>query len=454
MKDFEEVYAQSQIEGREKLDWSATPTIPTSVYESLPPILMEGCSVFQTEREKDVFLTGAITVLSGCMPTVTGLYNGSTIYSNLFGFVVAPAASGKGVMSWAKTLGMAYHKHLREIYKLQYEDYQAELSVYEQNKKSGEKPIPPPFKLQFSPADTSKASLIQTLSDCGETVTMFETEADTLSGTMGKEWGGFSDLFRKAFHHEPYSYQRKTGNEYIELEMPRLSVMLSGTPMQVQRLISSAEDGLFSRFIFYAFSVEPQWQDVSPLSGKVSLNSHFEILSAKVKRMMIHYENESEINFSLKDHQWKELNEVFGKWLREVSSLISDDAVSVVKRLGLISFRISMIFSILRKYECGKGTPVELRCEDIDFQNSLLISEVYLNHSLQIFDTLSHGKSRIDGMKKHFYDFLPDKFGRKETSGLGVELGISDRTITNYLSDFIVKGLLIQPKYGYYQKTK
>lgn len=131
MKDFEDIFSQSQIEGKEKSNWSATPTISASVYESLPPILMEGCSVFQTDREKDVFLTGAITVLSGCMPTVTGLYNGSIVYSNLFGFVVAPAASGKGVMSWAKTLGMAYHKYLREIHKLQYEDYQAKLSFYE-----------------------------------------------------------------------------------------------------------------------------------------------------------------------------------------------------------------------------------------------------------------------------------------------------------------------------------
>ena len=238
MKTFDRQSPHHQSEVMEGGNLENTPTIPEEVYENLPQFLKEGSEVFLTNREKDIFLTGALTVISGCLPTVFGYYNGSKVYPNLYSFIVAPAASGKGVMSWAKVLGIAYHKYLREENKILIEEYEESMELYVKSKGQMEKPHPPPFRLLFSPADTSKASLIQTLSDCGESVTMFESEADTLSGTMGKEWGGFSDLFRKAFHHEPYSYQRKTGNQYIELEFPRLSVVLSGTPLQVQRLLS------------------------------------------------------------------------------------------------------------------------------------------------------------------------------------------------------------------------
>jgi len=74
----------------------ATPTIPQSVYDNLPPILFESCQVFPQERERDVYLTGALAILSGCLPNVSGLYSGSIVYPSLFSFILAPAASGKG----------------------------------------------------------------------------------------------------------------------------------------------------------------------------------------------------------------------------------------------------------------------------------------------------------------------------------------------------------------------
>ncbi|NCP53420.1 MAG: DUF3987 domain-containing protein, partial [Flavobacteriales bacterium] len=46
-----------------------------------------------------------------------------------------------------------------------------------------------------------------------------------------------------------------------EVECPQLAITLSGTPAQVPKLIASAEDGLFSRFIFYAFKADIVWRD-------------------------------------------------------------------------------------------------------------------------------------------------------------------------------------------------
>jgi hypothetical protein len=131
MRIFEGQSPSSQGEMMENNYLENTPTIPKEVYENLPQFLNEGSSVFLTNREKDIFLTGALTVLSGCLPTVSGSYNGSKVYSNLYSFIVAPAASGKGVMSWAKVLGIAYHKHLREEFKTAYEEHEVSMKTYE-----------------------------------------------------------------------------------------------------------------------------------------------------------------------------------------------------------------------------------------------------------------------------------------------------------------------------------
>ena len=56
---------------------------------------------------------------------------------------------------------------------------------------------------------------------------------------------------RKAFDHDRLSYNRRTDHEYREVKKTYLSVLLSGTPSQVKPLIPTAENGLFSRQVFY-----------------------------------------------------------------------------------------------------------------------------------------------------------------------------------------------------------
>src|SRR5690606_37890820 len=84
-----------------------------------------------------------------------------------------------------------------------------------------------------------------------------------------------------AFHHEPIAYTRKTDREFAEILSPQLSVVLSGTPSQVPNLIKSAEDGLFSRFLYYTFVSNQGWRDVSPQNGKRNLTEYFGSLRAE-----------------------------------------------------------------------------------------------------------------------------------------------------------------------------
>ena len=88
-----------------------------------------------------------------------------------------------------------------------------------------------------------------------------ESEADTISTAIGSEYGHWSDTMRKAFDHDRLSYNRRTDHEYREVKKTYLSVLLSGTPSQVKPLIPTAENGLFSRQVFYYMPAIHHWQN-------------------------------------------------------------------------------------------------------------------------------------------------------------------------------------------------
>ena len=80
-----------------------TPTIPLEAINLMPDLFREGARAFDNDpRKRDVFLTSALCIISGCLPDVQGVYHQERVYPHLFSFVIAPAASGKGVLKNAK----------------------------------------------------------------------------------------------------------------------------------------------------------------------------------------------------------------------------------------------------------------------------------------------------------------------------------------------------------------
>jgi len=440
-----------------------TPYIPEEVYQQLPQLLQDGCRHFQHPRERDLFLTGALTILSGCMKGVLGTYDQRTVYPNLFSFAIAPAASGKSALSFAKELAMTNHRKMVQESKEKLKQYQMELEQYRAAKRGKKKddatpdtepPQKPKFKVLYIPANSSSAAVIGHLEQSEGIGIICETEADTMGNSFKQDWGGYSDLLRKAFHHEPVTYSRKTNDEFVEVEKPRISVALSGTPSQVQGLIASAEDGLFSRFIFYTFKVQPQWRDVSPQS-KVNLTEFFSKQSEQVD-VMANFLEHCPTEFHLTPEQWQFLNSKFDLWLQEVSTFVSEDASSTVKRLALIVFRIAMVLSAIRKFEDGVADK-DITCEDTDFQTAFALAEVYKQHALLMFAALPKAEeNQLDQNKKRFYDALPvdREFTRQEAVEIGLAVGIKERTVGKYLNRFLGRFLEQPVKYGPYRKLQ
>ncbi|MEI2759621.1 MAG: DUF3987 domain-containing protein [Bacteroidia bacterium] len=437
-----------------------TPTIPDAVYDALPLLLKDGARAFTDKRKRDVFFTGAISIISGCLPNVTGVYFQERVYPHLYTFIIAPAASGKGVLKNAKRLADKYHQKIlqqsRDAQKI-HDNEMSDFKQLERSRKKGEpspeKPKAPPFKIIFIPADCSKARMIEHLKANDGQGIICETEADTMSGAKKQDWGDYSTILRAAFHHETVSSTRKTDNQYDEINEPRLAVALSGTPAQAPRLLSSAEDGLFSRFLFYAYKNCIEWQDPSPKSNGVVYNDHFEALSVQVLELISLLEL-SPTTVELTEEQWQRINTDFPVMLSEVVTFTSEDAAGVVYRLGLIFFRLCMIFSALRKFENGEMSSTII-CTDEDFNTVMQIVQTYLDHSLLMFNNLPKQNEPMqfqsgDG-KRRFFEALPQEFTRKEATEIGTKFKLSARTVDDVLKS--ATGVsLTRIKAGHYQR--
>lgn len=413
------------------------PLIPTKVYDGLPKFLKGACRVFDDPYERDVFLTSALGVLSACFDNVYGYYDRSYVKANLFVFVIAPAASGKGSMVWARQLAQQLHERIK--------------ATTPQLSGSDKSTFP---KTLFTPANSSAAAITAHLVQNQGLGLICETEADTMAATLKQDWANYSDLYRRAFHHEVVSVSRKVGYEYTELQNPRLSIVMTGTPGQVKGIIPSTEDGLFSRFMFYSFRTEPNWRNVSPKAQLVSYEKFFSALSGVIADYSESIQ-ETSVQFLLRENQWDMLNQTFTERLENSVTSEGEDTASIVKRLGLISFRIAMLFTIIRCLDedalCSK-----VECIDKDFENALALTEVYYQHSIFVYKSLP--RKDIPGLsvsKRKFYDALPSgrDFSLTDAIVIGDSLTFSSSAVSKYLASFLKAGMLTQPKYGWYRKN-
>lgn len=379
--------------------------IPDSVYEKLPPYLATTCNIFQNRTERDVFLIAALGVISGCLPNVYGLYDNSKVGANLYLFISAPPAAGKGPMKWAKQLATPIHRKFRvqtanelEAFKQEEREYQK--AIKNKGEEPPEKPSPPVNQMLFIPANSSAAVVLKALNDNQGRGIMFESEADTLSATLNQDWGNFSDMLRKAFHHEAISQLRKTNDEFSEMENPFLSVILSGTPAQVRKLIPNTENGLFSRFCFYSFEYELSWK---PVFAKTSHGSYDDKVDEYALDLLMLYDNlqtrtQNPLLFGLTAAQEALFNQTFERWQLELVDEIGDNLIASIRRLGLITFRIAMILTMIRNKndQLGKSKVI---CENDDFMTALTLSEVLIGHAVKMYHALAKKPSVLSSQE-------------------------------------------------------
>ncbi|MET3539622.1 hypothetical protein ABID22_000323 [Pontibacter aydingkolensis] len=437
------------------------PTFPTEIYDTLPGLLKKGTEAFKSAREKDVFLIGGLVVLSGFLDKTYGYYQGEKLHPNINAFVVAPASSGKSAFKYAKVYGMKMHRLLFEESRALVKEYYRQLRESKKNNgQEGKDLLAPPFKMGFLPGDITSAALMQRMVDNGGKGVICETEADSISNNLRKEHGGHDAIFRKAFHHETVSVARKAMNEVLEIERPRLSIGTTGTPEQVLPLVSSIENGLFSRFCFYLFSQASKWKRLSDKSQQSRKTEYFINMEEEAFTAIVFAEANPTL-FSLSPEQEQQFDEQYEKWVDETVAVYGDDADMIVYRLGVITFRIAMILTTLRKAE-EENKAEEVTCSDIDFKTAMALAGVFREHASFLYSRFTEGKviPVQDRGAYKLYELLPPKFQRKEAIAIAEKHKISPSACGNYLKKLIDKKLLKYPDdeggsaYGFYEKVK
>lgn len=438
---------RGNVESKSEIDSEPifnTPRIPTELYSQLPAILRESCEMFADAIEKDVFLIGAIAVISGSLPNIEGIYFDEPHSAHLYSFITAPAGSGKGKLKWAKFFGLRIHKTMVEQSIREKEDYEQEMENYNnlnKNQRQGvERPREPKRKMFYIPANSSASAFIQALSDNDFKGIIFETEADTLAGTLKQDWGNFSDVLRKAFHHESTNMFRRKDNEHIEVEDPHLAIVLSGTPKQVHNMMPDVENGLFSRFLYYAFEDYSDFKNPFISHQQVNYTEFFE---AKGEQMYDLYQilvdQPSPFEFRFTAEQGEVFTEQFNALYKRNRMLLGNDFNANSRRLGLITFRIAMVLRTLRILENGDYSN-PLMCNETDFQTAIQIAFTLEKHAIAVFQNLPNND--LKGIKLKFYNALPDNFNRQNYLSVAKDLDIKEKTAEKYIGQFKDTGLL------------
>ena len=432
-------------------------TFSDKVKDHLPDFLKNIADNAISDEDADLLILGTLTVVSACLPNISGIYAGREVFPNLFLFVTAQASSGKGRLTLCRYIVEYIHKQLREEYENELEIYRRQQIDYTLNKKNtdAEQPQEPPLKTLFIPANSSSTAVYQLLNANKGIGLIFETEGDTLANTFKSDYGNFSDGFRKAFHHETISYNRRKDKEFVELEKPRLSALLSGTPKQVLSLIPDTENGLFSRFLFYYMNVRLVWNDVFAVQDG-TLDKKFEDYGRQFFDLYCALKVSYPIRFALSASQQTEFHTFFEQIQNEYSSVFGFDFVASVRRLGLIAFRLTMIMSALRILENGE-IPNVMLCSDDDFSTVKTMVKTLLMHTAKVYQMLPENIANSIGnknqLKQQYYDSLPPDFDKQTAISIAQSLGIPQKTAERYLKQWCLSGQMNRVKHGWYSKV-
>lgn len=416
------------------------PTLPDAVFDTIPEFLKHITQVATTKEERDILLLGSLVTLSVAFPKLIGKYGDNPVNTNLFIFISAKASAGKGILIHCRKLVEPIHLALRNQAKIMKQQFEVDMQEYNTNKgkdANTEKPQKPPQKMLFIPANNSATGFLEILGDSDKRGLIFETEGDTLAKAFKSDYGDFSDGFRNAFQHEPISYYRRTDKEYVEIDRPCLSALLSGTPKQITTLIPNAENGLFSRFMFYVMNMKLIWKDVFASKTENGLDVHFEKLGNEFFSLYQTLQANPDVHFSLTPSQQLQFNQFFEKMQTLYVNIQEEEIISSVRRLGLIAYRIMMIFSALRIMEDG-SIEQNLYCNDTDFQNTLDMITILVKHSSYVYSQIAQEtyKPKPKHKKEQFLEKLPYHFNRQSYVATALSLGITDKSAQRYIKEF------------------
>lgn len=466
--------SQGKSEGMREVRESFSDTFSDKIDAgAYPELLRRAADTQESLEDKDKITLGSLVTVSGAMPGVQGIYGGKRLAPPLYLIFGAPSGTAeKGMINDCRQWLMPIEYAMRHEYEQAQAEYEEEKARFEamkpKERAQQKKPVEPTRQTVFIPANSSATAVYQELADNGGMSVFFETEADTLTQALQQDYGNYSDGLRKAFHHETICYSRRTEKEYVYVDKPKLAVLLTCTPGQIPLLLPSGnvENGLANRFVYYLMRGFHGWKDPwasqdEPLEDRLyAIGKDYQKLYLQLLKR-----KNSPLEFTLTQEQRAEFNAFFAPLYHDQIKLYGESIDAFVFRLGVTTFRLAMVLTVLRCFEHPEDLAAEqkvLVCRNEDFQTAKTIANTLINHTAYVYDNLLEHNAvenpQVAAMlsqEQQLYAALSDDFTTQDYQTAARSLGIAESTAERYVGKFCTKYMVARRvRNGLYNKLR
>ena len=400
----------------------------------LPESLQQMLSLASTPEEQDIILMATLAAASACVPNLYFRYGmtGKKYYANLQCFILAAAASGKGIANQSL-----------EMVRVIDEQYPMLIA-----------------------GDSTLAAFYKALEEQNGCGYMHESEGSVITDIWKAGAANYNTALRKAAEHEPISRNRVKGAS--EIKNPRLSMLLTGTFGQYRALVPSVENGYFSRLLTVVIPSTNGFdkryvsskgaQSAIPLQVGRALLSTYETLL-----------NGEEREWSLTDAQKERLGNHLETEYATLIGLLGENFHSAVVRMAVQIERMAMILSAMRmsasdadEIDGEKDRPYmvdAIYCSDEDYETAEVIGNKMLLHMAAAYRMIDGDKQDVVpeikplDQRKVLFEQLKGTFERKELIKEAKAQGISERTAERWNDKWLEHGQVIKLEHGRYRKV-
>lgn len=432
---------------------------------SLPESVQQMISLASTPEEQDIILMATLAAASACVPNLYFTYGptGKKYYANLQCFILAAAASGKGIANQALEM-------VRVI------DEQYPMLI------AGDSTLPAFYKA---------------LEEQRGVGYMHESEGSVITDIWKNSAANYNTALRKAAEHEPISRNRVNGAS--EIKNPRLSMLLTGTFGQYKALVPSVENGYFSRLLTVVIRGTNPF-DKRYVSSKGGQSAIPKIVGQRMLRTYENLMNAGEREWSLTEAQKERLGEHLETEYGTLIGLLGDNFHSAVVRMAVQIERMAMILSALRageelsvfsdqysdelKPESDSGLTDEesriisgktdeaksgdkniaemhdvLFCSDEDYEAAEMIGNKMLLHMASAYRMIDGDAQDVVpeikplDRRKVLFEQLKPEYKLQELITEAKSQGISRATVIRWNDAWQEQGMVSKIEYGHYRKA-
>ena len=414
---------------------------------TLPEPLQKMLSQAATPAERDMLLMATLTATSACLPNLYFRYGmtGKRYYANLQCFILAAAASGKGIANQA----LEMIQPVEAIYPT------------------------------LIPGDSTFPAFFKRLYENGGHGYVHESEGSVITDIWKSQAATYNSILRKAAEHEQVSHNRV--KEMQVIPCPQLSVLLTGTFSQYHHLVPSIENGYFSRLLplivrdtqpFNSRYVEAA-APAEPVSRQVGQQ-----LASLCTRLYCHPEQE----WSLTSAQKSRLASHLSTEYKALISMLGENFHSAVVRMAIQIERIAMILSALRvscardfherdtlsvvsESDSGISSAEQastlhspLFCSDADYTTAELIGSKLILHMAAAYRLINGDTTELipaiqtTCQKQLLFSALQPEFAHQSLVESAKAHGIPKSTALRWTTQWIDDGKLTRISHGLYKK--